>query len=95
MDVTGKQACTKPNCEGGFSLSPPWECSPEVLAKNVTKDGVGLINVKVPCYRLINLSQTRGPVLSRLISGTTTTGLRIPAVVPKPQPSGLKSIGKV
>lgn len=93
MDVTGKQACTRPNCEGGFAMSPPWEVSPEILAKNVTKNGVGLINIKVPCYRLIKLSQRRGPALSRLISGTTSTGLCIPAVVPKPQPFGLKSIG--
>lgn len=94
MDVTAKQTCTRPNCEGGFALSPPWEYSPEILAKNVTKNGVGPITFKVPCYRLIKLSQRRG-ALSRLIGGTTTAGLCIPAVVPKPHPSGLKSIEKL
>lgn len=76
-------------------MSPPWEWSPVLLAKNVTKNGVGPITIKLPRYRLIKLSQPRGPALSRLISGTTAAGLRFPAVVPKPQPLDLKSVEKL
>lgn len=60
MDVTGKQACTKPNCEGGFSRVPPWEMSPGILAQNVTKNGVGPTTFKLLCYRLIKLTQRGG-----------------------------------